>query len=483
MAYRDLRQFLTRLDEAGEIQHVTREVDWNLEMGAIIRHAYDLKAPAPLFERIKGYPSGRRVIGGSMAMSRKPKAPYTRLALALEMNPESSPLEIMDEYIARRKNPIKPVLVRTGPCKENIQMGSEVDLFKFPAPFLHAGDGGRYIGTWHITITKDPETGWVNWGMYRLMIHDRNTLGGIFSPQQHMGIHFFQKSEPKNRPLEFAIAIGNEPLTTLMGAVRFPVGVSEAEMAGALRREPVELVKCETVDLEVPATAEVVIEGELVPHERRDEGPFGEYTGYMGGLRAPRPVYKVKAITHRTDPILTTCCEGVPVTDSHTVTMLTKTVEMLVFLRERGFPIRMVWRMPETSGYVTVVSTRVPYANYPSQLANAIWGTKQPGKFLIVVDDDIDPTEKDQVLWALATRCHPDRGIFKMLNAPGSALDPFLDPDERELGLSGHVLFDCTWPKTWKKEEIPVKAAFDSLWPKEIQEKVLSQWRDYGYKD
>jgi 4-hydroxy-3-polyprenylbenzoate decarboxylase len=268
MAYRDLRQFLTRLDEAGEIQHVTREVDWNLEMGAIIRHAYDLKAPAPLFERIKGYPSGRRVIGGSMAMSRKPKAPYARLATALEMNPESSPLEIMDEYIARRKNPIKPVLVRTGPCKENIQTGSEVDLFKFPAPFLHEGDGGRYIGTWHITITKDPETGWVNWGMYRLMIHDRNTLGGIFSPQQHMGIHFFQKSEPKNRPLEFAIAIGNEPLTTLMGAVRFPVGVSEVEIAGALRREPVELVKCETVDLEVPATAEVVIEGELVPHER-----------------------------------------------------------------------------------------------------------------------------------------------------------------------------------------------------------------------
>lgn len=481
MAYPDLRKFLARLDEAGEIQHITREVDWNLEMGAVIRRAYDLKAPAPLFESIKGYPKGRRVIGGSVAMSRKSKAPYARLAMALEMDPESSPLAIMDEYVERRKSPMKPVRVSTGPCKENIQIGSEIDLFKFPAPFLHEGDGGRYIGTWHITITKDPDTGRVNWGMYRLMIHDRSTLGGIFSPQQHMGVHFYQKSESRNRPLEFAVALGTDPITTLMGAVRLPAGVSEADIAGAIRREPVEVVKCETVDLEVPAAAEIVIEGELIPHERREEGPFGEYTGYMGGMRAPRPIYKVKAITHRNDPILPVCCEGVPVTDSHTVTMITKTVELLVFLRERGFPIRMVWRLPETSGYITVISTHVPYPNYPAQLANAVWGVKQSGTFLVIVDEDIDPTEKDQVLWALATRCHPDRGIFKMLNAPGSALDPFLSPHERTHGLGGHVLFDCTWPKDWKKDEIPIKASFDSLWPKEIQEKVLRQWRDYGY--
>jgi 4-hydroxy-3-polyprenylbenzoate decarboxylase len=112
-----------------------------------------------------------------------------------------------------------------------------------------------------------------------------------------------------------------------------------------------------------------------------------------------------------------------------------------------------------------------------------VWGVKQSGTFLIVVDEDIDPTEKDQVLWALATRCHPDRGIFKMPNAPGSQLDPYLNPYERSHGLGGHVLFDCTWPKDWKKDEIPIKAAFDSLWPKEIQENVLSRWRDYGYRD
>jgi 4-hydroxy-3-polyprenylbenzoate decarboxylase len=483
MGYRDLREFLSRLDAEGEVQHVTREVDWNLEMGAIIRHAYDLKAPAPLFENVKDYPGGTRVVGGSMAMSRKPKAPYARLALAFEMDTESPPVEIMEEYLRRKRNPLKPIRVATGPCKENVQVGGEVDLYKFPAPFLHEGDGGRYIGTWHVIITKDPDSGWVNWGIYRLMIHDRYTLGGIFSPQQHMGIHFYQKSEPRNRPLEFAVALGSEPITPLMGGVRLPAGVNEADIVGAVRREPLEVVKCETVDLEVPATAEIVIEGELVPKERREEGPFGEYTGYMGGMRAPRPVYRVKAVTHRTDPILPVCCEGVPITDSHTVTMITKTVELLDDLRQRGFPIRMVWRPPEASGYVTVISTLVPYPNYPAYLANAVWGTK-PGssaRFLIIVEEDVDPTDKDQVLWALATRCHPDRGIFKMPNAPGSALDPFLNPYERKHGLGAQVMFDCTWPKDWPQEAIPIKASFQSLWPKEIQEKVLRHWRDYGY--
>ncbi len=163
--------------------------------------------------------------------------------------------------------------------------------------------------------------------------------------------------------------------------------------------------------------------------------------------------------------------------------MITKTVELLVHLRALGFPIRMVWRPPEASGYITVISTHVPYPNYPAQLANAVWATKQSGKFLIIVEEDIDPMDKDQVLWALATRCHPDRGIFKMLNVPGGPLDPFLSAHERKHGLSAQVLFDCTWPKDWKKEEIPIKAAFDTLWPKEMQEKVLSHWRDYGYRD
>jgi len=482
MPYRDLRAYIEKLGEEGEVQRIEKEVDWDMEVGAIIRRSYDLKAPAPFFQKIKDYPRGYRIFGAPLGTSRRPGCYFARMALTMDMRPDATAVEIIEEYIQRRKNLIKPVLVTDGPCKEVILKEDEVDLFKFPAPILHGGDGGRYLGTWHCSITKDPDTGWINWGMYRLMIHDKNTLGGIIAKNAHIGLHYYQKYESRGRPMEFAIAIGPEPVCTLIAASRQPIGVNEADVVGAIRREPIELIKCETVDLMVPASAEIVLEGVVNPNERRDEGPFGEYTGYRVAERAPRPVYHVRCITHRKDPILTSSCMGVPVDDNAPVSNLTGAAGILDDLRTRGYPVRMVYR-PMEAIHMTIVSTKVPYPNYVQELASAVWSSnaQRSWGYLVIVDDDVDVTNMEEVLWAITTRCHPERGIHKF-KSPGSELTPYASLEERRNLQGASVLMDCTWPKDWPEEAIPVKASFDVMWPKEIQQKVLKSWKEYGYE-
>ena len=297
MPYNDLREFIDTIEKSGDLHRIKKEVDWNLEAGAIMRKGCEELLPAILFEKIKDYPEGYRVLGN-------PLASFRRLAIALDMPPDSTYNEILNRYDEGRKNLIKPNLVSDGPCKENIHIGKEVDLYEFPAPIVHDGDGGRYLCTWNINVTKDPDSNWINWGTYRAMIHTKNKMGGLVIPSQHIGIMYYQKYETRNMPMPFAIAIGIEPITALVATSGVSYGINEADVIGGIRGEPLNVIKCETNDLLVPATSEIVIEGEIPPYERMEEGPFGEYTGYQAKSSMPRPVYNVKAITHRNNPIL-----------------------------------------------------------------------------------------------------------------------------------------------------------------------------------
>lgn len=482
MAFKDLREYIERLEEEKEVVRIDEEVDWNLEVGAIIRRSYDLKAPAPFFQNIKGYPKGYRIFGAPIGTSSKPGRYHCRIAISYGMDPDSSAEEIIEGYLEGRKNPIKPVMVNTGPCKEIIKVGDEINLLDFPVPFVHEGDGGRYIGTWHVVITKDPDTGWVNWGMYRLMVHDKNSMGGIIAPFQHIGQMYYGKYEARNQPMEFAVAIGTEPVSSLMGCTVLPAGVDEADIAGAIRKEPVELVKCETVDLAVPAHSEIVLEGVVMPHERKDEGPFGEYVGFRTGKRFPKPVYRVRAVTHRKDPIIPVSNMGVPVDDGAAAMSINLSAAILEELRAKRLPVKMAFCPPDGVSHLVAVSTKVPYPNIAKRIANCVWalvGTY----YVIVVDEDVDVTDFGQVLHSIATKCHPYRDIKKFDDTPALPfLTPFLEPDDRIIGKGGgSALFDCTWPYEWPKEEIPVKSSFDVLWPKDIQERVLAKWKKYGY--
>jgi len=477
MAFKDLREFIDKLKEYDEIQPIDNEVDWNLEIGAILRRCYEIEDPAPLFNKVKGYPEGYRVFGG-------PLGTFKRLAIAMGLKPDAHYNDFLDKYDQGMKQHIKPVVVSDGPCKENIMLGKDVNLYKLPAPMIHDGDGGRYICTWHITITKDPDTGWVNWGMYRRMIHNKNTLGGMILPTQHIG-SIFKKYEDMDKPMEFAEAIGTEPITAFVGTSATPYGVNEADVVGGIRGEPVELVKCETVDLMVPATSEIVFEGEVLPNVRVDEGPFGEYTGYRASPRAPRPIMQVKAITHRNDPILTCSCMGMPLDDSDVSMNIGFAWGVRKALDDIGIPYTGVYIIPESCCFFTVVATKTPYSNIAHQIASCIWST-HVGTFLpkiIVVNEDVDPTNLKDVVHALGSKLHPVRGIHVVENAVGWPLAPYASLNERLWGKDSKVLFDCTWPLDWPEEiAIPPKASFNNVYPDRIQKKVLSNWEKYGFK-
>ncbi len=478
MAFEDLRDFIAALEKQKEAVSIAQEVDWNLEAGAILRRTYELGLPAPFFQRIKGYPEGYRMFGGTLGTHR-------RLALAWGLDPKTNYRDLMEFYLGKKDKTIKPILVKDAPCKENIHIGEDVDLLEFPAPMLHDGDGGRYLCSWHCNISKDPDTGWVNWGMYRAMILTKNTMAGLVEPHKHIGYHHLRKYEPRDEPMPVAIAIGTDPISSLMALSAVPPGVDEVDIAGALQGKPTKLVKCETIDLEVPATSEIVIEAEIWPKERAWEGPFGEYTGYRASPRDKRPVYRVKAITHRTNPILTVSCMGVPIDDNDAPVSVTHGAEILQELRTKGQPVVDLCLYPECAGLLLAVSIKPTEANIAQRIAHIVWGTF-PGRnipYVIVLDDDIDPQNMPQVMHALASKCHPYRGIKRLEHTVGHSLLPFSNRYERLNRLGSKAYFDCTWPLDWDPSiAVPPRASFDKIYPKELQEHVVKNWKSYGFE-
>ncbi len=377
---------------------------------------------------------------------------------------------------------MKPVVLKDGPCKENVRLGHEVDLYHFPAPVVHGGDGGRYIGSWHLVIAKDPDSEWTNWGMHRHMIYDRNHVVGLWRRWSHLGVILYNKYHPQKQPMPCAIAIGADPLSSMMAGTQLEVGQSEVDFAGALLGQPVELVKCETNDLLVPAHAEIILEGEIMPDVRVFEGPFGEFPGY----RTPgsqMPLCRVTAITYRNNPILTMCCEGMPVDDGHVGTCLTWAVTHKRLLKERGIPVTDVYLPPEGAGFLIIVGTKTVRNNIATQIRNVILSTLGWQYKIIVVDDDVDVFNLAEVLHAWATKCHPARGISIGERDHAIPLTPYLSPDERKWGKGASALFDCTWPLEWPKETgVLPKVSFNEIYPKEVRDKVLKNWRSYGFE-
>ncbi|MFC2013675.1 UbiD family decarboxylase [Chloroflexota bacterium] len=476
MPFNDIREFIARLEAEGEVQRIEEEIDWNLEAGAILRQSNEQDLPAPFFQKVKGYPEGYKLIGGIMDN-------HKRVAIGMDLDPNTPAKELIEEYLRRKQQPIKPVLIDDGPCKENICIGDKVDLLKFPVPLVHDCDGGRYIGTLHLTISKDLDSDWVNWGMYRHMLHNKNTVGiQMSTPARHLWQMYTKSYEPRQKPMEVAIAIGVEPISTFCASTPMPPGVSEVDIAGGIRGEPVELIKCETVDLTVPATAEIIIEGEFRPSVMIDEGPFGEFTGYIGGGRRPMPVIHVNAVTHRNNPILTIACPGIPIEDSNGVSV-TRGAEFLQVLRARGLPVSGVYVPPEGASFLVIVAVKPSFANVADEIAHVIWATAmgRATPYIIIVDDDVDPFNMTQVTHAVATRCHPYRGIVRLEHTAGTPMFPWLSPYERKYFLGAKAYFDCTWPVDWNPSDVPGKVSFDTAYPPHVQQKARVTWSKYGY--
>ena len=479
LAFADLREFLAALEAAGELHRVAAEVDWNLEMGAVSRRALDLHGPALLFERLTGYPPGEARILANL-FGRTPGYPQGRFALAMGLPRDTPAVQVIAEFGRRSHCRIPPRRVATAPCKEHVLRGDAVDLLRFPAPVVHGPDGGRFLGTWHVNVTKDPDTGLVNWGMYRHQVHDARTLGFWTAPAQHAAATYLQKYEPRNEPMPMAVAIGTEPITSAIAGSPVATGVSEAEVAGGVRREPVDVVPCETIDLEVPASAEIVLEGEVLPRERIVEGPFGEFTGYMAPDRVPRPVFRVQCVTYRSNPILTVSNIGKPWEEESVLGSVAWSALLAEDLRARGFAFKSLYVPPPLQA--VIVAVKPLYPGYGHALASAIWSSKlgfyRPYVFL--VGEDVDVTDMEDVFWCLTTRLHPGRGIHVQQNTPALTLWPWLTPEERKARRGTKVYFDATFPAEWGEDALPIVIDFTHGWPEDIQRRVLDRWDEYG---
>jgi 4-hydroxy-3-polyprenylbenzoate decarboxylase len=494
---RSLREYVERLQAMGEIQEIDSEVDWNLEMGAIIRRCYELQTPAPLFNRIKGIEPGFRVLGAPAGISKRNG--LGRIALSLGLPADATSRQIIEALAnAHARTPIPPRRVATGPCKENKLIGDAVDLYRLPAPYIHDGDGGRYLNTWGSIIVRTPPVAnapgspkrWTNWSITRIMLHGKNTLVGAIIPRQHLGMIFAQW-KALNQPMPFALAIGTEPVIPFVSGMPLDEYVDEADFIGGYLGEPVEVVDCETVDLQVPATAEIVIEGTVAPTETAPEGPMGEYSGYLspgGGM--PSPIFHVSAITYRNQPILPVIAAGEPIEENHTCWGLTVSAQLLWELRQANFPVTTCFIPFQSAAHWLVVT--VPASAFAGgkggelarQLGDVVFRSRS-GSFVpkvILIGDDIDPSNLDELVWAFATRNHPATGQVLFPDQNVLPLVAFLTAAERKAKQGTKVIYNCLPPDDCPPDQMPRRSSFRFHWPKEIQERVLANWRRYGFE-
>ncbi|MFC1968928.1 UbiD family decarboxylase [Chloroflexota bacterium] len=473
MAFGDIREFIDTLKQTGDLVTIEQEVDWDLEAGAINRRAYEMNGPAILFENIKDYPKGYRIMAGAFGS-------FRRLAIAMGLPPDTSIKDLHTKY-EQRNEPIKPVVVDSGPCKENIILGDDVDIYRFPAPMIHEGDGGRYIGTWGIAVSKDPDSNWMNWGVYRFMVHNRRFLLGSTRPQSHIGMTLVEKCMSKNQPLPIALVIGAEPLCHLAAATSYPPGVDEVDFAGGLRLEPEVLTKCETSDLLVPASAEIVIEGEILPDKTAEEGPFGEYSGYRSPSQSTGMLCEIKAITFRHDPILTMISAGVPDDHSPVIAITSATAIKRALLR-REIPVTGVHILPQSGLHIAIIGVESGGKDVAQRILEALSRRNAMMSKIIIVDKDVDVFNFDQVIHAVGVKCHPVNGIQTKTLAPsaGNTTTPCFSLEERMARTGAMAVLDCTWPPDWPRDITPVRSSFDDTYPEEIKRKVVANWHSYG---
>ena len=484
MASRDLRAWIAQLEAEGELKRVKAKVDWDDEISQIVRKVYSQEGPAIIFENIKDHENtfSRKLFTNGLGTR-----PRVNLMLGL---PKDTPSPEITKTIRNRvKEPLKAVRVKTGPVKENIIKGRDVDLFQIPVPKWHPLDGGRYINTFYGAVTKDPDTGENNVGIYRGMILSKNKIGSLLMPMKDWGITYTKYKE-MGKPMPVAFVYGYDP--TLLVVAGSPVIGPEYDLAGALRQEPIELIKCETSDIEVPAYAEIVVEGTMSPDPNtyEIEGPFGEGSGFYGEARK-RPVLEVSCITHRNDAIfrgaLVGTAPGIPNELGSAVgTMMAVTVWNTLLTQEIPGVLDI------QTGPITAIKIHKTYQGQPRQIAAALWGSKYAGhpmNIIIVVEEDVDIHNPMALLMAMHSKVNFYRDLVVYPLYMGSPIDTSLAYDlraELEYGASvaNKLLIDATtdWElhparPEWGNQRFPPKC-HDSR--PETVELVERRWQEYG---
>ena len=480
VSWRDLREWIALIERNGELQRIGKPVDADEELAAITYMATRTeKTSALLFENIAGDRSGSRVLANMLGSSKE------RYALAVGLDPDLSIAEMIAESRTIMNRRIAPVRVpkSKAPVNEVVLTGDDIDLTAFPAPKFWPGDGGRYIGTGDITLTASPDTGRINVGCYRQMLHGPRRVGLYCSPGKH-GLLDREAWWKQSKPCEVVAAYGVDPVLFMLAAQVFGSKESEFDVAGGMMGRGVELTDGEFVSLPIPALAELVIEGIVREGDVLPEGPLGEFTGYYGRERSPQPVIEVKALHHRKSPILTAALMAkYPSCEIGAYYAIMRSARILDDLERIGVPgvVGAYAHPAAASGWgIVVVSMQQQYAGHAAQvLALTAQGPAAAyyTKWIIAVDDDVDPTDFNEVLWALSTRCHPSEDIDILKKTWSTGLDPSQFEIERR-PYGSKALIDACKPHRHLKS-FPAT----TLLRRKVYERVAARWSELGFSN
>ncbi|MBI3091662.1 MAG: UbiD family decarboxylase [Candidatus Tectomicrobia bacterium] len=477
MAFYDLREFIDAARKLDDVLEV-RGAHWDLEIGGLMEvFAGRASFPLLLFDDIPDYPRGWRIAANFVNDAR-------RAALALGLPPDLPKVELLRRWKERLPHvrPIPPRQISNGPLFENVQTGEDVNVLAFPVPRWHELDGGRYIGTACCVVTRDPDEGWVNVGIYRVQVHDERTLGLYISPGHH-GRIMREKYWAKGKSCPVAISFGQEPAMWMAAGHSIAYGASEYEFAGWVRDEPVEIVTGPVTGLPLPATAEIAIEGDVPPpsEEARVEGPFGEWPGYYGHGARVEPIVRLQACYHRNEPILAGAPPLKPPILNFGIPFGAAAIWQ--YLEKADVPdIRGVWcfaggNAPGGGAPFLVVSLTQRYNGHAQQAALAALGCRggaYHGRFVVVVDDDIDPADLNEVIWAISTRCDPKTAMTIIDDCWSTPLDPVMHPDKKEAGdfTNSRAIINACRPYAWKDRFPPVNVISP-----ELRDKLTTKWK------
>ncbi|MEV5148101.1 non-oxidative hydroxyarylic acid decarboxylases subunit C [Streptomyces sp. NPDC052727] len=441
MAYDDLRAFLQELDRNGQLLHITDEVAPEPDLAAAANAAGRIGegAPALYFDNVTGFTNARIALNvhGS----------WRNHALALGL-PADTPLREQVEEFARRWDafPVAPERRSDAPWSQNTLQGDDVDLFKvLPLFRLNDGDGGFYLDKAAV-VSRDPEDpgnfGKQNVGVYRIEVIAADRLAVQPVPAHDVALHL-RRAEERDEDLPIAITLGNDPVISIVAGMPMAYDQSEYEMAGALRGAPAPIATAPLTGFDVPWGSEVVIEGVIKGRERQIEGPFGEFTGhYSGGRRMP--VIRVDRISYRTDPVFESLYLGMPTTEIDYLVGPNTCVPLLKQLRAE-FPEVQAVNALSTHGLLLVISTAKRYGGFAKAVAMRAMTTPHGlgyAKTVIVVDEDVDPFDLPQVMWALSTKVNPAGDIVNLPNLSVMELDPGSQP----AGITNKLIIDATTP-------------------------------------
>jgi len=482
MHYRDLRDFIAYLEKQGQLRRITVPVDPHLEITEISDRTLKRGGPALLFENPKGFnvpvlanlfgTPERVALGMGQDSLEKLRDVGELLAFLRQPDPPKGLKDAWEKLpIFKQVLNMAPNRVRNAPCQVHQFRGNDVDLGKFPIQTCWPGDAGPLI-TWPLVITQGPTQDRQNLGIYRMQVIGKNKL--IMRWLAHRGgaldFQAFQKANP-GKPFPVSVALGADPATILAAVTPIPDSISEYAFAGLLRGDKTDVIKSLTNDLDVPASAEIILEGHIYPGEMADEGPFGDHTGYYNEVER-FPVFTVEAITHREAPIYHSTYTGRPPDEPAVLGVALN--EVFVPILKKQFPeIEDFYLPPEGCSYrLAVVTMKKQYAGHAKRVMMGVWSFLRQfmyTKFVIVTDDDVDARNWQDVIWAMTTRMDPARDTVIIENTPIDYLD-FASPVS---GLGSKIGFDAThkWPGETTREwgtpiemDAAVKQRVDALW-------------------